>query len=223
MAIAVVQSTSVVNTTGTTTAITVTSTGAGHLLALTFVGEGATQIQSIVSVTDNQSNSWALVPSSRLNFNGTFFDSEIWYANVATAGVTTVTVTIKDSIASGDCIIGFIEISGAATSGVIETAQVAQNAGSPPLGPALTTASAGSILLATCFPTSTGASGVNSPWTAFFSSLKFNTYFLPGAAGTYHAVWIPNTGQIWGSSGVSFLPAGGGPSGAQKASTFLVL
>lgn len=226
MSIAVVQSTSVVNTTGTTTSVTVTSTGSGNLLAITFVGEGASGAQTITSITDNQSNTWILAPGTRGTIGGTFFDSEIWYVANATAGVTSLTVTIANSVSSGDCVIGFIEISGAKTSSPLEgsfEADTTISGPTAPTGPAVTTASTGSILLATCFPTSSGATGVSSPWTAFSSALKFNAYYIPGAASTYTALWQPTTAQQWVSSGVSFLPTASGPSGAQKASTFLVL
>lgn len=222
MSIAVVQAVSVVNTTGTTTAITISSSAAGSLLAITFVGEGSGSQQSVVGVVDNKLNSYSLATNSQVQA-GSFSDAEIWYCPNATSGVTTITVTIANSVTSGSCVIGVIEISGAATSSPLEVASTAKNTTGAPVGPALTTANAGSILIATCFPLSTGASGVSSPWTAFTGSLEFNAYYIPGMTGTFTADFIPTTAQAWLSSGASFLPPASGPSGAQQASTFLVL
>jgi len=77
-------------------------------------------------------------------------------------------------------------------------------------------------LISAAFPESTGATSVDSPWTAFSSSLKFNAYYLPGMTGTFTALYQPSGSQNYVSTGASFLPAASGPSGAQKASTFLV-
>lgn len=219
MAISRVQAVSVVNTTGTITNITISATGTGNLLVVTIIGGPGGQ--GISSITDNAtggSNTYIQTPSGYVNDGSHVADT--WYAKNINSGATTVTVTIGTSTGSGNCVIGVTEYSGADTSAPLETSAHTSSTGSP-VGPALTTASTGSVLIAICEATSTGTTGVSSPWTSTTVSIPFTADYLPGASGTYTANFTPTSSQAYVSSGASFLP----PSSTNptvNTTTFLV-
>jgi hypothetical protein len=219
MAISRVQAVSVVNTTGTQTLITISATGSGNLIVVTLIGgPGGQDISSITDNATGGSNTYIATPNGYINDGSHVADT--WYAKNINSGATTVTVNINTSTGSGNCVIGITEYSGASSTSPLEISSNASGSGAP-VGPALTTLNTGSVLIATCYATSTGTSGVSSPWVSTTGSLKFTADYLPGATGTYTANFTPVTSQAYVSSGASFVP----PSSTNPAlvtSTLLV-
>ena len=140
MAIALVQSQGHFTPSGTTTACTITSSGAGNLLVVGTMSNISTG--SVTGVTDNQSNTYTHIQSAT---NGNF-RSEIWYCANATGGVTSVTATFNASSNPNVCAV--LEFSGAATSSVVDTSGTITAAANPILSPALTTTTANCVIVA---------------------------------------------------------------------------
>ena len=104
-----------------------------------FDGGSGKSSGSVVSVTDNQNDTWtratAVNPSTRIG-------SEIWYAPSAAAGVTSVTVTYSTTV---NPVVRFYEISGA--SSLDKAASASGTSASPSSGLTGTTSTANEVVI----------------------------------------------------------------------------
>lgn len=132
MAISVVQTKTGAAAGGPVAAIALTSSvtsGSLLVLCIHWYQGGGTDLQ-ISSISDSQGNTWVRAVRKTDSRHGSHEDNnEIWYAQNAIAGSTTITPTLS---ASQDCYYtaGVIEVSGMKTSGVLDV--VGSNQGNGP-------------------------------------------------------------------------------------------
>lgn len=200
--------------------VTLTSSTSGSLLVVGISLGG--DANTISSVTDNQSNTYIQVPNARGLMTARSTTSDIWYCANAIAGVTTVTAHAT-SAAVNDFNIYVNEYSGAKTSSPVEMGAHLNSQNGQAMGPSLTNANTGSILIA--FPTirSFDIVGAVAPWavTSLGNGSGFG-YYLPGSALTSQCTFQPGNTQDYCSSGAVFLPFVPGAPAKKRASTNLV-
>jgi hypothetical protein len=193
-----------------TFSVTNAATTAGHVLAISteFDGGSDTSSGSVVSVTDNQNDTWtratAVNPSTRIG-------SEVWYAPSAAAGVTSVTVTYSTSV---NPVVRFYEISGA--SSLDKAASASGTSASPSSGLTATTASANEVVIGDIgFVTTTVTiSGLSpgftddtltrNPATNFNNSEQAGNEAV-STAGTFSYAGTLSKSQAWAAAVATFM------------------
>ena len=182
---------------GFTNPVTIAATGSGHLIVIGATPTGA----GITSITDNVGNTYVQAPGA-LSTSGSFH-TDVWYAKNSIPGATAV--TFVGSIFR----VSISEYSGADTSAPLASASNLSTFGSP-VSPSLTIADPNGLLFVVGSTISSDLSGTSAPWENLRNGGSGTMAdFLPGAAGTYNANFIPSTSQGYFSSGAIFVTSGG--------------
>ncbi len=195
----------------TSFSMTTAATSTGHVLAISTEfdgGSGSKSSGSVVSVTDNQNDTWtratAVNPSTRIG-------SEVWYAPSAAAGVTSVTVTYSTSV---NPVVRFYEISGA--SSLDKAASASGTSASPSSGLTATTASSNEVVIGDIgFVTTTATiSGLSpgftddtltrNPATNFNNSEQAGNEAV-STAGTFSYAGTLSNSQAWAAAVATFM------------------
>ena len=181
------------------------SVGAGHLLVVgVHVGNGG----SVSALTDDAGNTYASVPAARAaNLSVVGSDTlELWYASGSRPGPTTITVTATDTVISTIA----WEVSGIRTASPLDTAVAinAQPATTTPMGPPITTVSAGEFVISIAI-VQNGISGT-APGNEFTNDFRtrgngWAHLTDPAApAGVHQAVWDQGTAGSYCANAAAF-------------------
>lgn len=218
MAFSLVQQAKATSSGGTTVAVTVTSSTAGSLLvALVGFNIGAV---SVVSVTDNQSNTWV---SSGAVASAANIGLEAWHCVSPTAGVTTVTVTV--SVAAASQLTAHIEewAKNGATAALDAVGVVNSGASTAsPVGGAVTTTgavgvAAGLLMLNNGVQTISGMTGGDDFTSGQIDNATpravGSAYLITSATGTYSPQWDLSAADTFAATTISFKDASATPPG----------
>ncbi len=222
MAIAFVQNVLFRTDGGSSVTGNTSATGSGNLLVMSTINTDFAE--TVVSVIDSAGNHYTAVPGS--SATGSAF-TQMWYCANCLSGATTVTVTLTGST-SESLICAFFEFSGAKTTSPVDSANAIANSSAnlPPDSPTITPTVAGELLVAAITYDEGQLTGVNTGWTSFQSTGIYPqaaAYYINPPLSSQQAIWTPNSGNgDVATSIASFFPPSSGPSGAQKASMFLV-
>lgn len=161
---------------------------------------------TVTSVTDNQSNTYVQVPGVRaVNLDTA---SDLWYCLNCTAGVTSVVAHLNGAVSTA---VAALEFSGVVTSSPIDTSGSNTGSGITQTGPALTTTSAGSVIVV--------AGGNNRPWVTYNNYTQspadpgyavmdgeISAYLITTStvSGSQLSVTLSNSGAGWSNSAAAF-------------------
>ena len=187
------------------TSLAVSSTGAGHLIAIALMFNGST---SVSSIADNAGNSY-LSAGARSTTGA--LSLEIWYAVNSKSGATTITPKFAGS--PGHVEMTEWEVSGIATGSpdAINTAAGAVTS-SNTAGPAVTTSEAGDFVISALFANSADFTAISSgnAFTDDFTTFGNGWAHLTSnsaSAGSYQASWYtPSPVGVYCASTVAFRP-----------------
>jgi hypothetical protein len=196
MAITLVQHTSIFGATPPVH-IPIAASGSGNVI-LVFIHGGTT------SVSDNIGNTYI---DLGLNTSGTA--GHAWYTYNSIPGATSVILT-----GGGSTDAWVLEYSGVATISPVDTTGLISTASGIVKGPSLTNNYSGSVLVSFFLRGNpSGITGVQSPWSAVSidTNISFDGSFgvadyLPGATGTFQAIFTPTESSTFSSIGVAFRP-----------------
>lgn len=174
----------------TTSAATITSSGAGHLIVVGLIAfDPAPAARTVSGVTDNIGNTYTQATGAASSSVSGSTTTDVWYCLSASAGVTTVTGTWSGAAWAGSKAVIVWEVQGMTTAAFDLAAHVSNGTGAANLD-------AGASV------TTTGASG-----------------FVVGVANTDNSIDLnPNTGNEFTSGGASD-PSGTGWAGASLISS----
>lgn len=188
---------------GTASPLTITSTTSGDLIVVN-VGQACTT-GTVTSITDG-GDTFTQVAGARKC--GTINCVDMWYAANVGSGHTSMTI---NTATCGVDSVEAVQISGAATSSPLDTA-VAGTTGvsANPLGPTITNANSGSILVTGEENSGVGATAVSAGWavqpTGTFPNGGGMATQIPGDTTGHAATWTAGSAS-WTCDGASFLPA----------------
>jgi len=181
------------------------SVGSGHLLVVgVHVGVGG----SVTALADDAGNTYTSVPAARAS-NTSMVGSdtlEVWYATDSRSGPTTITVSATDMVVSTIA----WEVSGIRAANPVDTAVAisGQPATTTPMGPPITTATAGEFVVSIAI-VENGVSGTvaGNEFTNDFRTRGNGWAHLtdPAApAGVHQAVWNQGTAGSYCANAVAF-------------------
>jgi hypothetical protein len=212
MAISLVQNVLGSLSSGTTKTITISPNTGGNLLVVlsaNFDNDDMVGQLNIVSVTDNQGNSYTSTGTAAVFFDSTTLNpgtTDIWYAQNTIGGVTSVIVTFDVAVTHyAELVVQ--EYSGIALVGALETGASFTTGATPGnnAGPMLTSASNGNLFLSVCNTGNHPVTGVTAPWTYDNSGTFGFAHYVEPVAGTEQALFTGTQPNQYCSSGVVFL------------------
>jgi hypothetical protein len=199
------------------TTCSINATGSGHLIVVGWASAGGSS-PTISSVTDNAGNTYVEAGSARAVNTAQNRMVDIWYAKNSNAGATTVTITPNPAGSSGAAVVW--EFAGVDTTAPLDRTVTlnTQPATTTPTTAAITTTSAGELIISTMIP-STFNNGLVAG--SLFSNDQSEggvgwAHYVAPSIGTYSAQYSTLSGT-YASSSVSFKVAGatgGGPTSA---------
>ncbi len=205
MAISRLQSVAHFQTNSVTNAVTTTATQAGSLIVVMICEFGSSNV--VQSITDDKSNTYTHATGADSHYVNSLA-MQIYYAENAVGGVTTVTAALSPSRSS---IMAVAEYSGIKTSSSLDAAGATTDqatSSSPALGPSLISTVDGELIVTSLVPLSNSLDTVAAPWT-LFDNTGGNVFadIIAPVAGTYQVSATPNTSQSYTASGVTFFAA----------------
>lgn len=158
----ILQNGDTVGASGSSYSITLAATKSGSLIAVGI--SGTISSITVTGVTDNKSQTYSQVSGARATDSGSNYFTDIWYFANSASGVTTITVSLSGSTASGGATA--IEVVGINTTSPVDASAAVNNIAStstPVSGNITTTQNNGLIFVV--LSDNTGANSVASPYT----------------------------------------------------------
>jgi hypothetical protein len=201
MAIAYVQATQ--STSGTS--ITINGVTTGNTLIFTAAFAGSSFPIHITGISDTL-NTYSQATGAYVGDTTVDQQSDIWYASNVTGGNLTLTISYDHSVTLAELWIG--EFSGIKISAPFESASNTSASSGGPVGPSLSPANVGDLLITIIAAGSGTSISISSPWIEPISPTHGTyptAYYLPGSTSPTNAVASPNTSQNYCSSGAIFV------------------
>ena len=182
------------------------STGAGHLIVVAVQTDAASTVASVTDDAAGGSNGYVAVPGSRATNGAPSEGIELWYAEGARAGATTVTATGG----TGMSIVAW-EFSGIATTNALDVGAALDNGVSSmtPVGPMLTTRQAGEVVVsAIVLPGQIGSIRLGNEFTNDLVTNDNGWAHLTSTAapaGAHQAQWSANTAGAYCAAAAAFV------------------
>lgn len=183
--------------------VAINPTGDGDLIV---VAIQTSDTNTVAGIIDDAANTYALAPGTRAVSAATMIGVELWYAEGASAGATTLQI---DASPLYSVIVW--EVAGVRTTGALDTGTNLddQPASTTPTAAAITTAGDGDFVVSVAMVANTvsglktGSLFTNDHRTHANGWAHLTSAFAP--AGTYQAVWNqPTSGEFCGSSAAFF-------------------
>lgn len=189
----------------TTSPVTIAPSTSGTLIV---VAVHATSPATVTAIADDAGNSYAAIPAAHATNSSPPDDLELWYASDARPGATAITVTANSLISAV-----IWEVAGIQAASPLDTATVldSQAATTTPIGPSITTAGAGELVISVAI-VANGISGTHAG-NEFTNDLRtrgdgWAHLTDPAApAGTHQAEWDQGTSGRYCATAAAFLPA----------------
>ena len=192
----------------TGTANTITSTGANHLLVVTWSGNLQGTVTSITG-----GGTWLQVSTAYALDSVSEGATDIWYVKSSTSGATSFTVNYATSASAG-C--QFWEFSGTDLGSVDQVNHLnSQGSTTSPSGPAVTTGTSGEIII-TALATGGSVSALAGGFTLRLTDVIGSGHGddLTTTSGTFTPAWTTSAGT-WAASAASFKPAAAATAGTR--------
>jgi hypothetical protein len=212
--------------TGTSAAVSISSTAGNTLVVVLAAYVSTNTAYHVSSVTDTASNAWTYStlgsnqnPPVGSSWDGSLYGLSLIGAVVNASHVTSVTVNFSASVAYLDVIL--YEFSGVAAGSSILLAASSSTLVNSALSvtTAALAAPAGALAISTATQDGSTVSSVSSPWTLDGGADHSAAYIASTSAGSLSATWTGAATQNWMSNAIAII---GGASGPPPARPLLI-